>query len=148
MGDLNFNFNGRRLLDFLGGSELIRALGNGDPTHILEGRLDYACLFCDVHRSSSLETVSSLLSDRFAILARINLVQSSSKAGRKRLELPEDKRDDFINQMSDWFDEYNLSDNVDSFVNDMCNAVETELDVRTKHKNKKKKEERTYGYEK
>ena len=127
------------MIDFINVSEHVRVLGKCEPTHILGGRLDYALFFSDPNRQASLNVVDSLVSDHFAILVEINACQKSNSNGRKRLQLNNNDKDNFIERMGDWFDTYAISNDVDTLTKDLCCAIEKNLSVKKQKPKKKRK---------
>ena len=120
------NANGRKWYNYLLGCEDVRLIGDPQPTHILGGCLDYACLYADPYRECKMETVDSLLSDHFAIKVEINAQQKSCTGSRKRLLLKPEDKEHFVESLNAWYDDY-APNNVHDFISDLNSKIESLL---------------------
>ena len=127
------NENGRRWFNYINHCEDIRVLGENEPTHGKGGRLDYISMYRDPYRRCLVELVDTLISDHFALKATIDVSKRQLIRGRKRLNLPTDKRTAFIKSMGGWYKNYEAKNEISyemseagqlKFVNDMQTQIE------------------------
>ena len=127
------NENGRRWYHYINNCEDIRVMGEKEPTHGKGGRLDYISLYKDPYRRCLVELVDTLISDHFALKAVIDVSKRQFSRGRKRLNLPKDKRTSFIKSMGGWYKNYEAKNDISfemseagqlKFVNDMQIQIE------------------------
>ncbi|KAK7076912.1 hypothetical protein SK128_000150, partial [Halocaridina rubra] len=84
VGDLNAGF---AFYDIIDANENVEMLGNGQPTHVRGGRLDYAILFNMNESEASADTLYALLSDHFALKVKLGLDKVCIPSARSRYKL-------------------------------------------------------------
>ena len=139
MGDLNArhynlgtkgtpNRNGYILNNILESIDTVRVLGNGGPTHVRGGRIDYAILFNMIECRANAVVVGNLLSDHFAINVSLNIEKMVFNKGRKRYKLKNERKVEFIERIDEWYKAYksinghNNDENV--FYEDLLNVID------------------------
>ena len=100
------NRNGIALNCLLDSIEDVKVLGNGEPTHVKGGRLDYAILFNMLEVQADFKNVDTLLSDHTAINVRLHLEKITHVNNRKKYFLREEQQREFVARVSDWYKEY------------------------------------------
>ena len=94
------NKNGFVLYNILESLDNVRVLGNGEPTHIRGGRIDYALLFNMYEYRADALVVGDLLSDHFAMEVSLGMEKNSFNKRRKRYRLNERIKPDFVKRVT------------------------------------------------
>ncbi|KAK7070109.1 hypothetical protein SK128_015661, partial [Halocaridina rubra] len=102
----NQNSNGFTLYDITDAYENVEMLGNGQPTQVRGGRLDYAILFNMNELEASADILYELLSYYFALKVKLGVDKVCIPSARSRYKLKNDQHRELISKVSEWYKDY------------------------------------------
>ncbi|XP_064104322.1 uncharacterized protein LOC135214183 [Macrobrachium nipponense] len=100
------NRNGFVLNNILNSLENVKVSGNGAPTHVRGGRIDYAVLFNTFECTADALVVTELVSDHFALEVSLSINKMFVSKKRKCYHLKPDRKLEFMNKVGEWYTHY------------------------------------------